>query len=415
MSKRKKDKNQDLSNPQNRAEQIHQAIEDQLMGSEEQETMEVPPWENRDPPSTYEETVTETLLSSDEKTLIHNSSESTTSEWDTSVETVITGSFQRIHADDFGGQERLFSDEEPKWKKFLPSFVEEIKNLWPEKGSLFFSALKNYYFNYKIWVFSIFSFFVLIFLIWFAAFRSFESLKPSSDNTQSFPLPVITNHQSQLRIETNPKGAKVFINGLKKSGLTPIELNNLNPNEKILVQIQKEGFESVQENLMIKKDKNNTLRFELIPLGFLFRAKSQPEGASVFMNQEFLGKTPLEKFVNPNGKRVVFEYRLAGYRTFKTEVAVPSKPLTIAPNLVALSTEIPTKNGFFGFLSLDADPVAIVYLNGRRLNSATPIDRLKLKPGKYNIRFMNPQNKKTKTRHVTVREGKHRQIRVNLR
>jgi len=200
---------------------------------------------------------------------------------------------------------------------------------------------------------------------------------------------------------------------MEKKGLTPLLISNLVLKEKYLIQIQKEGFESIQETLDLIENQDMNLEFNLIAKGFLLKANSNPKGARVYMDRKPLGKTPLEMMVHPKGKKVLLEFRLWGYKKFSKEFRVTSKPLSITPTLFPVRKT--ARNTNIGYLTMEADPIAVVYLNGKRLNSATPIRRLRLKPGRYKLRFLNPHNQKSRIRKVTILKGKERKIKVNLR
>jgi hypothetical protein len=69
-----------------------------------------------------------------------------------------------------------------------------------------------------------------------------------------------------------------------------------------------------------------------------------------------------------------------------------------------------------GTLNINAVPVwAYVYINGQKQSKPTPIYDLKLKPGTYTIRLVNPKLRLRKTQRVTIRKGKKTDLVVKMR
>jgi hypothetical protein len=67
-----------------------------------------------------------------------------------------------------------------------------------------------------------------------------------------------------------------------------------------------------------------------------------------------------------------------------------------------------------GWLSVDANPWAQVFIDGREIDR-TPIARYPLPPGKYRVLFKNPERGKQEAREVTVESGKAAALTVDLR
>jgi eukaryotic-like serine/threonine-protein kinase len=67
-----------------------------------------------------------------------------------------------------------------------------------------------------------------------------------------------------------------------------------------------------------------------------------------------------------------------------------------------------------GWLSVDATPWAQVFIDGKEIDG-TPIARYPLPPGKYRVRFKNPDAGREQTREVVVESGKSAALTVDLR
>jgi len=103
-----------------------------------------------------------------------------------------------------------------------------------------------------------------------------------------------------LHISSNVEGARVFLNGVYY-GLTPISLQVLDAPYEVL--LQKEGY---VENKLRLESYNKDWEQLTLPLEALLSGKtrvslnSQPLGAKVYLNNEFLGETPLDLEVEQN-------------------------------------------------------------------------------------------------------------------
>jgi len=110
------------------------------------------------------------------------------------------------------------------------------------------------------------------------------------DVTSKVDILLKTGYGS-LNIISQPLGAEIFLNG-KPYGKTPANFDTLLAGEYLL-ELRKDRFVAYEEkidlnlNEVIKKD------IKLIPSWSSLRVISQPPGAEVFLNGNYLGKTPV--------------------------------------------------------------------------------------------------------------------------
>lgn len=102
-----------------------------------------------------------------------------------------------------------------------------------------------------------------------------------------------------LIIQSDPSGAKIFINGSSIGLVTP-NVYRIKPGS-YLVQIIKEGYESSSRSVVLTSDSNKqTIFFTLKAKLVLLSVNSQPGGAKIYLNNAYTGKnTPATLSLTP--------------------------------------------------------------------------------------------------------------------
>lgn len=96
---------------------------------------------------------------------------------------------------------------------------------------------------------------------------------------------------SEIFINTNPKGAKVIING-KEMGVTPLTLKDINPG-RYIITFKAIGYEEITKSIEVKEGLN-AFNFEMIQLNHALIVESEPTGAKIYLDDVFKGTTPIE-------------------------------------------------------------------------------------------------------------------------
>ncbi|ACI18634.1 PEGA domain-containing protein [Dictyoglomus thermophilum] len=177
-----------------------------------------------------------------------------------------------------------------------------------------------------------------------------------------------------LRIETDPRGASVYLDGSYK-GLTPLILYNI-PAKTYQLRIVYPGYQERVETIRVEPNKTTYLSYSLIPLYGSLSINSIPQGAEVYLNGVYRGKTPLV-INNINPGRYQIQLRLKGYKDYVGFVDVYSGQIstynfTLVPLLATLNV-FSTPSG------------ADVYINGV-YKGKTPLSVSDLSAGSYNVR-----------------------------
>ncbi len=116
------------------------------------------------------------------------------------------------------------------------------------------------------------------------------ALKPGKENSFSFELKRICGG---LKVSSNPKGAKVFIDG-KKLGKTPLDMPRLKK-KRVRIELKKECYAPIKKGVDLIPGKVTRLDYKLKPVCGSIKVESNPAGAEVYLDGEAVGKTPLVK------------------------------------------------------------------------------------------------------------------------
>jgi hypothetical protein len=202
------------------------------------------------------------------------------------------------------------------------------------------------------------------------------SVAPKSQLTVNASLSALPGN---LTVSSRPVDARVFLDG-KPAGRTPLELRNIEEGEHRL-RLEVPGFHAYEQKVFINSGQGTQLNATLkIRQGFLDIA-SRPHGASVRLNGNFYGRTPLRVDKVEPGKLEV-EIASAGYRAFKEVFSVkPDDTITIREDL-RLQT---------GRLTVVSNPrdVRVRLIDGDRALDLghTPVVRDSLDVGNYVLRL----------------------------
>jgi len=134
---------------------------------------------------------------------------------------------------------------------------------------------------------------------------------PESIRTKFFPP---TQVKIDLEILSTPEAAEVYLDG-RKLGVTPMKYELVGqPKAQFRFSIQKEGFESFDQDIVCERNDNQSISAELMPLPLKATIQSQPRGATVVINEKQVGKTPLQ-FNFKKGSTYEVGFKLGGYES----------------------------------------------------------------------------------------------------
>ena len=129
-----------------------------------------------------------------------------------------------------------------------------------------------------------------------AALKDYQPIKkavilnsetPASVNLTLSKTPVI----GSVRIDSNPKGADIFIDNIKR-GRTPYIVKNLNAGIHALI-LKKKDHNDIINEIEIEANIQKNYNFTFVKEHGFLSVKTSPNSADCFLNEKLIGKTPV--------------------------------------------------------------------------------------------------------------------------
>ncbi len=189
--------------------------------------------------------------------------------------------------------------------------------------------------------------------------------------------PKLVKVVGSIEVTANVEGAEVYLQG-RFVGTTPNAVVENLPQGTYQIQVKKPGYATYSGPITIKPNVRLKLKVELTPNAGLVNVSSTPEGANVFLDDEFVGKTPL-KLENVSAGRHALRIEKSGYATFYRgfQVAIGDK-LDIEGTLQKEGGALKVKT---------KEPGAKVYLDGSYLGKTPLVTDKTIAPGEYSLRI----------------------------
>ena len=228
---------------------------------------------------------------------------------------------------------------------------------------------------------------------------SFEVSRQSSQ-IHEFILEMLPG---RLALTTVPAdGVQVMIDG-QLMGTTPLEPADLSPGEHT-VEVRAERYEPATTTVSIAGAGTlASLQVELSPLWADVSFDSKPAGATLRVDGETVGRTPITAELLQGGH--VIELRLAGFKPYRTDLNVLARQPKILPPTVLLPVD--------GWLVLTSEPSdATVSIDGE-FNGQTPLE-LELVPGVEHRIRLSKLGHDTVSDTIRLESGGTRELHVRL-
>ena len=138
---------------------------------------------------------------------------------------------------------------------------------------------------------------------------------------------VLSKVKCQVEVLSTPPEAQVVLDG-RAVGKTPTVITHVDAGIHV-VELRKTGYLPHRRTIQLGPDsKRNSVDVTLTQAGFIV-ARSEPHGATLYIDGQYRGKTPARLSVKPGNRSV--SYRLKGYETKSLEVMVEKGKETQAP------------------------------------------------------------------------------------
>jgi hypothetical protein len=103
------------------------------------------------------------------------------------------------------------------------------------------------------------------------------------------PVKIVT-----IEVKTDPTEAKVSVNGDVKEGVTPLVLDNIKVGEETEIKVQRFGYATHVEKVVPSEDPME-LELALVQIPVTAQFTSNPKGAAVEIDGEWVGNTPFSQ------------------------------------------------------------------------------------------------------------------------
>lgn len=141
---------------------------------------------------------------------------------------------------------------------------------------------------------------------------------------------ILEKGVSKAYINSNPRGATVIIDG-KEIGKTPLEIKEISLGRHFIT-LKALGYEEMTKTIDITNELN-TFSFSLIQLNHTLIIETEPEGATVYLDDVIKGITPIEiKNLTPL-KKYKIRIELSGYLPYLTEITMPKDGSIFLPKV----------------------------------------------------------------------------------
>ncbi|MFH0765028.1 MAG: PEGA domain-containing protein, partial [Calditrichota bacterium] len=186
---------------------------------------------------------------------------------------------------------------------------------------------------------------------------------------------------SRLQISSEPLGAELILDGEKK-GVTPVDLSKLEPG-KHTVELSAPLYHPLRQDIVLRGGKLFTRNLKLQPNFGGLAISSEPSGVEVFLDDESLGTTPLEKAQILSGEHAL-RISLEHYQTIRETVTITDggkleKSYALEPN--------------YGLVTIISTPPSadVIWVETDQTLGKTPLEKAQLPPGKHTLRVIKPQ------------------------
>jgi serine/threonine protein kinase len=223
------------------------------------------------------------------------------------------------------------------------------------------------------------------------------------------PLKVILEkiqpQVSSLRITSTPVGASIYLNGEDTGKRTPYTFDGLTPGREVSVKLHKKGY--LPESTSINLDQQSIEKtFKLQAQTANLVIETEPSGATIFISGKKIGNSPTQLSVVMDQEYRVTA-RLKGYQDYSQDVRINDENEQAKFMLQAALVE-------FGYLSINVDPWAMVYIDGELIGH-TPIIKVKVPFGEHEIDFQHTDYGSKKEKIKVTRDNTKENPQVIIR
>jgi len=217
-----------------------------------------------------------------------------------------------------------------------------------------------------------------------------------------------------LRIDSQPQGAALIIDGLERAQRTPALLEGFAPGRHRVVVVHSDGR---RWNGEAEVEPGAVARLSapaLPPLVGGLKVTSTAENTLILVDGMEAGNAPVERDGFPVGQHKIVaraEGRIEETRLVTIEA---DEVVEVSFDLKPEPVTKPKTPRAYGKVNINSVPWAKIFIDGRNTGRTTPATGVRLTVGKHRIRLVNPDAGLEKTVTVRVKKGKTHRIAERL-
>ncbi len=156
----------------------------------------------------------------------------------------------------------------------------------------------------------------------YVSFESSYTLRRRQSRSITIKLEKEIPPFGTLFITTHPGGASIFLNDMEWNQKTPAEIPHLQSDKSNSVRLVLDGYETISQSVVLHKGERKVLNLTFKALFGIVEINTNPEGATVSIDDQVVGTTPfIDRRVDPS-KPYNFELSMPGFRKLQQEVNV---------------------------------------------------------------------------------------------
>jgi eukaryotic-like serine/threonine-protein kinase len=220
-----------------------------------------------------------------------------------------------------------------------------------------------------------------------------------------------------LKVQTNPTGAKVTVDGLEQQGVTPLSIQVL-ANEDHLIGVSLAGYlEPPVKKIRPPEGTTQPVNFDLVPLRGSISFQVTPPDAAIYINDQEKGVGNITVSDLPLGTEIVVRVEAKGYKTIEQKIVLEPEsremtmPLVLARgrSTAPLRAEARMRRVQ---LVLPFETWATIYWRNKWLGTTPATVTLPI--GDVQLRVINEAQKLDKVITVTIPESGPDKITLNV-
>lgn len=221
--------------------------------------------------------------------------------------------------------------------------------------------------------------------------------------------PAFSQETGGIFVNSQPVGATVFLDG-KNVGTTPLPLYKI-PEGKHTLKITLKDQQEVIKEIDIVPGPTKTINIVFQEREGGLSVTSTPAGARVFLDEVYVGKSPVNLKLVLSGKHTM-NVTMEGYETYSETITIKSGEIkNININLKAVSdVNNPGESGRLTIRTLPPD--ADIYIDNN-VTGRSPLVELPVAPGNHIIKAIK-SGYESKTREIEIKKEEKKEIKITL-